>query len=174
MRITALEEYGLRCLITLGRRGPEGQLSISEIADREGLSVPYASKLLAILRKAGLVQAERGRTGGFSLARKPEAITLYEVLTTLGGPLIDPAHCQKFSGQLDECVHLDSCTVHEVLGGLAGYMRGFLSRTTLADMIAGLPRGLGEFEMARPEDADNERDQLRRELDKQLKATESK
>src|SRR5512141_1068447 len=106
MRISAVEEYGLRCLLALARKGPKDQLSISEIAEQEGLSVPYASKLLAILRRAGLVTAERGRGGGFSIAREPKEINLYEVMTSLGGPLIDPNHCQKYSGQLNQCVHV--------------------------------------------------------------------
>ncbi len=135
MRITAVEEYGLRCLLALARKGANGQLSISEIADMEGLSVPYASKLLAILRRAGLVLAARGRGGGFTIARTPDQITLYEVLTLLGGPLIDPNHCQKHTGLLEQCVHIENCSVHDILGGLAGYVQEFLSRTTLADIV---------------------------------------
>ena len=135
MRISAVEEYGLRCLLALARKGPQGQLSISEIAELEGLSVPYASKLLAILRRAGLVVAARGRGGGFTIARDASEINVYEVLTSLGGPFIDPQHCQKHSGQLEECVHADNCSVHDVLGGIAGYLQGFLSQTTLADLV---------------------------------------
>lgn len=135
MRISAVEEYGLRCLLALARQGHGGQLSISEIAEREGLSVPYASKLLAILRRAGLVTAERGRGGGFSIAREPKDINLYEVMTALGGPLIDPSHCQKYSGQLGECVHIGKCSISDVLGGVAGYVQTFLSQTTLEDLI---------------------------------------
>ena len=139
MRITAVEEYGLRCLLNLARKGRGSQMSISEIADLEGLSTPYASKLLSILRKAGLVEAERGRTGGFSIARDPEQINLHEVLSALGGPLLDPDHCTKFSGQLDKCVHLDYCSVQEVLGGLAGYIQSFLMGTSLKEIIDGGP-----------------------------------
>jgi len=64
MRISSLEEYGLRCTLALARVARGGQLSIADIADREGLSTPYASKLLAILRKAGIASAVRGRGGG--------------------------------------------------------------------------------------------------------------
>jgi Rrf2 family iron-sulfur cluster assembly transcriptional regulator len=135
MRITAVEEYGLRCLLALASKGPQGQLSISEIAEMEGLSVPYASKLLAILRRAGLVLAARGRGGGFTIAKRPEEITLYEALTLLGGPLIDPNHCQKHTGLRDQCVHIENCSVHDILGGLAGYVQEFLSRTTLKDLV---------------------------------------
>ena len=60
---------------------------------------------------------------------------MYEVLTALGGPLIDPNHCQKYSGQHDECVHINNCSVHDVLGGLAGFVQDFLSRTSLHDII---------------------------------------
>ncbi len=136
MRISAVEEYGLRCLLQLARKGPKDQLSISDIAEMEGLSIPYASKLLAILRRAGLVTAERGRGGGFTIAREPGEINLYEVLTALGGPMLDPNHCGRYTGLLDQCVHVGNCSVHDVLGGLAGYVQDFLSSTTLADMIS--------------------------------------
>lgn len=141
MRITAIEEYGLRCLLALARRGEGEQLSINDIAELEGLSVPYTSKLLSIMRKAGLVKAERGRSGGFSLARPLDQISLYEVMVVLGGPLIDPSHCQKHAGQREQCIHINSCSVHDVLGGLAGYVQEFLSDTTLQDLAFGLPSG---------------------------------
>ena len=135
MRISALDEYGLRCLLALAKCGTEKQLTIPEISEMEGLSVPYTSKLLSILRKSGLIVSVRGRGGGFCIARSPEQINMLEVLTALGGPLIDPEHCRKFSGQLDECVHIENCSVHYVLGGLAGYVGDFLSRTTLRDVL---------------------------------------
>jgi len=139
MRISAVEEYGLRCLLTLARQGQGKQLSIPEIAEMEGLSIPYVSKLLSILRRAGLVTSERGRTGGFSIPRPLDQITLYEVLVSLGGPLIDAAHCEKHPGRLEHCIHLENCSVHNVLGGLAGYVQEFLTYTTLQDLAYGLP-----------------------------------
>jgi Rrf2 family iron-sulfur cluster assembly transcriptional regulator len=142
MRITAIEEYGLRCLLALARKGPGKQLTIPEIAEIEGLSAPYVTKLLSVLRRAGLVTAERGRTGGFTITRPLDQISLYEVLVALGGPLIDPRHCQRHSGQLEECIHIQSCSVHDVLGGLAGYIQEFLTDTTLQDLAFGLPSGI--------------------------------
>ncbi|NOY88333.1 MAG: Rrf2 family transcriptional regulator [FCB group bacterium] len=135
MRITALEEYGLRCLISLAKVGLDGQLSITEIAQLEGLSIPYTSKLLSILRKTGLVKAVRGRKGGFCIARTPEEINLLEVLTALGGPLIDSNHCLKFSGLKDKCVHTNNCSVHYTLVGLSKIVEEFLSNNSLQDII---------------------------------------
>lgn len=137
MRISALEEYGLRCLVSLAKAGSNGQLSISDISEKEGLSVPYTSKLLSILRKSGLVTAVRGRGGGFCIAREPKEINLLEVITALGGPLIDPNHCAKFSGQLDKCIHTDDCSVQYTLAGLSKIVGEFLSSSTLEDIING-------------------------------------
>ncbi len=135
MRISALERYGLRCLVALAREGPDRQLSISEIAEMEGLSVAYASKLMSILRKAGLVAAVRGRSGGFCIMHDPREVSLFEVLTSLGGPLIEPDQCARYTGQLGRCVHYDNCSVQNVLDGLAGYVGNLLSNTTLQDLI---------------------------------------
>ncbi len=135
MRMSATEEYGLRCLLVLARQGTEGQMSVADIAEAEGISVPYASKLLAIMRQAGLVTAVRGRKGGFRIRREPSEIDLLEVITKLGGPLLDPDHCAKRTGQLEQCIHTDNCSVHDILGSLAGKIAGFLAGTTLNDLI---------------------------------------
>jgi len=135
LRISATEEYGLRCLLVLARQGLDGQMSIADIATAEGISVPYASKLLAKMRQAGLVKAVRGRKGGFCISKQPGQVNLLEVITVLGGPLLDPDHCTKRTGQLEECVHTDQCSVHDILGSLAGQIAGFLAGKTLADLV---------------------------------------
>ncbi|UCG62847.1 MAG: Rrf2 family transcriptional regulator [Candidatus Zixiibacteriota bacterium] len=135
MRISALEEYGLRCLLALARVGCDGQLSIADIAEREAISVPYASKLLSTLRKTGLVKAVRGRGGGFCIARPASEINLLEVITGIGGPLIDPNHCRRYSGNLEKCIHTDNCSVHYTLVGLSRLVGEFLSKTTLEDVL---------------------------------------
>ncbi|MEA3296617.1 MAG: Rrf2 family transcriptional regulator [candidate division Zixibacteria bacterium] len=135
MRISATEEYCLRCLLVLARQGPDKQLSIGDIAAREGISVPYTSKLLSLLRKTDMVKAVRGRKGGFCITREPEKIDLLEVITGLGGPLIDPDHCLKRTGQLERCIHGTNCSVHNLLGGIAGYVETYLSNISLKDII---------------------------------------
>ena len=135
MRISSIEEYGLRCLITLAVKGRDEQLTIPEIAQKEGLSEPYVGKILSSLKKGKLIKSVRGRNGGFSIARDPEKITLLEAVTTLGGPLIEHDHCNKYTGLLEKCVHFDCCSVRYVLGGLVEYIGEFLSNTTLANIM---------------------------------------
>ena len=96
MKITSQEEYGLRCLLRLACGDEQNPLTIPEIANAEGLSAPYVAKLLGVLRQAGLIGSQRGRTGGYHLTRKPSAIGLGEVLLALGEPLFDdPGYCQR-------------------------------------------------------------------------------
>ena len=60
MKMTSQEEYGLRCLLRLGREGPGASLTISELSRQEGISSPNVAKMMHILRKAGLVTSTRG------------------------------------------------------------------------------------------------------------------
>lgn len=134
IRISATEEYGLRCLVTLARRGEGRQVSITEIAQEEGLSLPYASKLLTLLRESGLVTAARGRSGGFALAKDPRELSLLEILTALGGPLLAQDHCSRFAGALDVCAHKGACSIRNTLDVLAETLGGTLSKTSLHDL----------------------------------------
>src|SRR5947207_15079490 len=108
MKITAQEEYGLRCLLRLARSAEGPPLTIPEIASSENLSPAYVGKLLAVLRHAGLIESVRGRAGGYYLARPPEEIRLGGVLLVLGEPPYDdPGYCEKHAGPEPDgpCVH---------------------------------------------------------------------
>src|SRR5438552_17051411 len=95
MKITSLEEYGLRCLLRLAGAGDGQSSTIPEIATAEGLSAPYVAKLLSILRQGGLIESVRGRSGGYRLAGPPADVSLGRTLMVLGeSHFHDPGHCQ--------------------------------------------------------------------------------
>src|SRR3954451_17032729 len=99
MKISAQEEYGLRCLLQIARRGDRASPSITEIAEAEGLSAPYAAKLLAVLRQEGFIESTRGRSGGYRLSRPPGEIHLGGVLAALGEQFFaEGDFCQKHAG----------------------------------------------------------------------------
>ncbi len=137
MKITALEEYGFRCMLLLARRGHEASLSLPDFAEMEGLSLPYAGKLLMILKEAGLVKAVRGRNGGYLLTKEPENIWLKEIFDALGDPVFSPEYCDRFTGENDACVHNDDCTVRHIWKSFDGFIGNMLSRVSLADVAAG-------------------------------------
>jgi Rrf2 family protein len=138
MKITAQEEYGLRCLIRLARAHGKQPLTIPEIAAAENLSQPYVGKLLGVLRQAGLIESVRGRTGGYHLARPPAEVRLGSVMLALGEPLFeDPGFCEQHAGPETSgpCVHRDSCSLKGLWETLDGWLRHILDQVTLDDLL---------------------------------------
>ena len=135
MKISAHEEYGLRCLVQLARAQAGGEgLTLSQIADREGLSVANAAKLMGILNRAGLVQSQRGVNGGYSLARPASDIRLNEVIRILDEDTVDH-FCKTHAGVLDSCIHTSDCGIRPVIVGLHEIVQSALSEITLAQLI---------------------------------------
>ena len=137
MKITAQEEYGLRCLLRLARSG-EQALTIPEVAAAEHLSTPNVAKLLSILRQAGFIESVRGRSGGYYLSREPGDVGIGAVLRALGEPLFeDPVYCERHASPetKEPCVHHDGCTLRALWQTLEQWMRRILDQVTLADLL---------------------------------------
>ena len=141
MKLTAQEEYGLRCLLQVARRAPSDApvpASIRDVAEAEGLSPDYAAKLLRVLRQSGMLDSERGATGGYRLARPPEQIPLHDVLKSLDAPLYGGEFCQTHGGQRGECVHHQAgCALKPVWGAVEDAIAEVLGRVTVADLLSG-------------------------------------
>ena len=135
MKISAQEEYGLRCLLQLARADSRGEtLTLSQISRREGISVANAGKLMWILTKAGLVQSQRGTKGGYHLARPATEIHLNEVIRVLDGKPAD-SHCKSYAGVLDACVHTGDCGIRPVILELHQIVADALSGITLSQLL---------------------------------------
>ncbi len=135
MKVTAQEEYGLRCMMQMASSGPDKPMTVQEIAGREGLSSAYVSKLMSMLRDAGLVDSVRGRSGGYYLARPPSTITISQILASLGGRIFEDHYCDRYPGDERECVHLGDCAIRSLWGTLAVLVDQVLGRTTLSDLL---------------------------------------
>ena len=135
MKLSPIEEYGLRCLMQLARHQAEAlPTTIRQIAEAEGLSTAYVGKLMFLLQRAHLVQATRGVQGGYVLVKKPAELNLEEIFTALDPHTIEDV-CEKFTGQEDLCVHVSSCILKTVLGGLNQHVNAYLRRITLQSLV---------------------------------------
>src|SRR6266508_3928406 len=135
MKISAQEEYGLRCLLQLARADAVGEsLTIAQVARREGISEANAGKLMWILNKAGLVQSQRGIRGGYHLARPAREIRLNQVISILDGERTD-SHCKSYTGVLDSCVHTGDCGIRPVIVELHQIVNNALSEITLSQLL---------------------------------------
>ena len=135
MKISAPEEYGVRCLLQIGSRGPEASLTIPEIARAEGLSVHYAAKLMRMLRRGNLVKSVRGQAGGYTLARALSQITVAEALAVLGGRFYEAEFCEQHPGGGQACTHTVDCTIRFLWRSLQQVVDQMLSKTTLEDLL---------------------------------------
>src|SRR2546428_8265721 len=97
MRLSAQEEYGLRCLLQVARE-PEGGLTTPQLAEREGLGAAHVHKLMRLLRRGGLVKSVRGRNGGYQPRRSADQITVRSGLSALGGNLYSTYFCGQHQG----------------------------------------------------------------------------
>ena len=135
MKLSAQEEYGLRCLLQLARaQTTQESLTLSQIAGQEGISSANAGKLMWILTKAGLVQSTRGTKGGYVLARPANEIRLNQVIRVLEG---EPAesHCKSYAGVLDACIHTGDCGIRPVIVELHQIVDNALAEITLSQLL---------------------------------------
>lgn len=133
VKLSAQEEYGIRCLLQLARH--EESVTVAEVGAKEGLGEPYVAKLLRVLRKAGLVESIRGKNGGYRLARPAAEIRMSEVIAALGSELYCPQNfCERFAGDRSVCVHSCECSLRSLWEGIQGVVHSLLERCTLAEL----------------------------------------
>jgi Rrf2 family transcriptional regulator, cysteine metabolism repressor len=85
--ITTKSPYAVRALAELARRGQSAPVPIGEIARARDIPVQFLEGLFATLRRAGILQSQRGVKGGYSFGRPPAEITVLEVVELLEGEL---------------------------------------------------------------------------------------
>ncbi|PIX24913.1 MAG: AsnC family transcriptional regulator, partial [Deltaproteobacteria bacterium CG_4_8_14_3_um_filter_45_9] len=110
MKISTKIRYGSRAMLELASRYGEGPIELKEIAKKENISLKYLEQVINPLRAAGLVKSIRGSKGGYSLAKPPSEICLYNVIETLEGPL-NLLECLRDS---KVCQKVPSCVTRDI------------------------------------------------------------
>ncbi len=142
MIFTTKAEYGVRLLVELGRQQEAGHpVSLKAIAEAEGLPLAYLERIVALLKKAAIVESTRGAHGGYRLARDPEELTMDEVIVALEGG-VTPMTCfvddSDGSGRVlcsHEADHGHGCATKLLWMRVQGGVMESLARTTLAELV---------------------------------------
>ena len=137
MQLLASEEYGLRCLLQVSRAADATPMSISMIADAEGLSPEYTAKLMRELRLGGLVESVRGAEGGYRLARAASEISVWSALQVLGGAFFSEDFCACHGGQQRQCVRSSDCSLRALWRAVQAALRETLDGIHLSDLHRG-------------------------------------
>ena len=130
MRLSTKGRYAVTAMLDLAIHHAEGPVTLAGISENQGISLSYLEQLFARLKKHGLVEGLRGPGGGYRLSRKPEDISVAEVITAIGEG-IDATQC---AGN-ENCQDGERCLTHELWTKLGNEIYDFLNGITLASFI---------------------------------------
>jgi Rrf2 family iron-sulfur cluster assembly transcriptional regulator len=112
MKLSTKGRYGLRAMIDLAVYGRGEAVPLASVAERQHISVGYLEQLMAKLKKAGLIISTRGAMGGYQLSKKPDEISVGDILRALEGSL-NAVECPGLSKE-DGCQESDFCVTKYV------------------------------------------------------------
>jgi Rrf2 family transcriptional regulator, iron-sulfur cluster assembly transcription factor len=130
MRLSTKGRYAVTAMLDLAIHHANGPVTLADISENQGISLSYLEQLFARLKKHGLVEGLRGPGGGYRLSRKPEDISVAEVITAIGEG-IDATQC---AGN-ENCQDGERCLTHELWTKLGNEIYDFLNGITLASFI---------------------------------------
>jgi Rrf2 family protein len=130
MQIPRRVDYGLRAVIYLSGQDPEKCCSITEIAKQQGVPRKFLEKIIQDLIRKGLIKSRRGSCGGYRLARPPDAISFYDVIEAIEGPIAVNACLDQHLG----CDQLPRCTMVGVWNEVQRKVIEVFTSTKIADL----------------------------------------
>ncbi|GCE11002.1 RrF2 family transcriptional regulator [Tengunoibacter tsumagoiensis] len=137
LRVSTKGEYGVRIMVDLARHYGGRPRSLTDISQAETLPLAYLEQLVKLLRECDppLVASTRGAHGGYKLSRKPEEITMGEIVRVLEGP-IAPMICATEGEMTQVCNFLDSCKTKYLWAKVRDAVAQTLDAMTLAELTA--------------------------------------
>ncbi len=132
MLISTKGRYALRTMLDLAQQPPGAYIPLPVIAERQEVSEKYLESIIATLSKAGLVEGQRGKGGGYRLVRVPEAYSVGEILRLAEGSLA-PVSCLEPGASA--CPKAGSCRTLPVWEKLETLIGGYLDGVTLTSLL---------------------------------------
>ena len=130
MKLSTKGRYGVKAMVDLAINYGEQPVSIKSISERQNISEYYLEQLFSSLRRAKLIKSVRGAQGGYILNRKPEEITIQDVLDVLEGP-IEVSNCLEDGA----CNNIDCCATRLLWKKLKNSIDSVTSSINLKDIV---------------------------------------
>ena len=136
MELNTRGRYAVMAMADLAMHGSEAAVPLSAIAERQQLSVAYLEQLFLKLRRAGLVESERGRAGGYRLSRPATDIMVEQIMTAVE----EDTRMTRCAGEGEAgCLGEGKCLTHNLWHALGEHIRTFLSNVSLREVLDGVP-----------------------------------
>ena len=134
--ISKRTQYGLKAMLSLGRRYRENPVLIATLAEEESIPLKFLEVILLELKGQGLLESKKGKGGGYHLSRPPSTITIGSVIRMIEGPLAPlPCASETAFRPCAECGDIETCGIRIVMRQVRDAVAGVLDNTTLADLI---------------------------------------
>ncbi|MGM9997794.1 MAG: RrF2 family transcriptional regulator [Candidatus Bruticola sp.] len=132
MKISTRGRYGLRILLDIALYDLAAKpRMVKEIAENQGISKKYVSRLIVELRRVGFIKSIRGAGGGYRLAQPPQKISLLKVLEVMEGPI-----CLVNCAENDRLCHRSAlCPAKDIWHRISQEFRNLLAHYTLQDFL---------------------------------------
>jgi len=134
VRITTQAEYGLICALHLARRVDDGPVTGREIAAQERLPGDYVEQIMLKLRRATIVKSTRGAHGGYTLARRPDEISVHDVISAAEHSTFE-VHCTSHPVEEARCSASHDCSIRPVWMLLQRRIDDVLQSVHLSDLL---------------------------------------
>ena len=130
MHVSSKSRYAVRALVELALRtgGDMRPVRVADLASERDLPAQFLEQLFGSLRRVGLLSSHRGAGGGFAFARRPESVTVLDVVEALDGP-VSVAACTSGHCDLE-----DFCGPSVVWQEAEAAFEGVLAGTSIADL----------------------------------------
>ena len=144
MELNTRGRYAVMAMADLAKHGADAAVALSAIADRQHLSVAYLEQIFAQLRRFGLVDSVRGRSGGYKLARPAREIAISEIMIAVEEET-RMTRCLDLVGDVGGCLGESKCLTHGLWHALGDHIRTFLARVSLQEVVDGTPIRPGQI-----------------------------
>jgi Rrf2 family protein len=141
MKLTTQSRYGVRAIFDIAYNSEGLETQVKNISRRQAISPRYLEQIFQKLRKAGIVGSKRGPSGGYFLNKKPEDITVGEIVRiTEGG--IDPVLCLDPEDSAQPCDRLGECVTRLIWNEAGNRLKEYFDSVTIKD-LCGMAQKMG-------------------------------
>ena len=132
MKISTKGRYALQMLLDLAENRNKGFIALKEIAERQKISKQYLEQIVTIINNSKILRANRGKQGGYMLAKEPSEITVGHILRITEGNISSIACLEN---DVNNCKKAEDCKTLYIWKGLNKVIADFLDSVTLQDIL---------------------------------------
>ena len=133
MRLSTKSRYGVRAIFDIAYHSGGLETQVKDISRRQEISPRYIEQIFQKLKKAGIIDSKRGPTGGYFLVKRPEEITVGEIIRVTEGS-IDPVLCMDLKKQGQLCSRSKQCVTRIIWNEAGDRLKEYFDSVTIKNL----------------------------------------